>query len=130
MKIDKIIFMETIPTGSFANVKMGLEIQLTEGDLVEDAYRKAKSIVNETFHRLYNNVESGFISPDYNGQPIAQKPHNSVIDRSIERLEIMIDDCKTIDDLVQVSSQNPKIFDNKTLTDLYAHKVSQIRNNQ
>jgi len=61
---------------------------------------------------------------------MGQKPHNSVIDRSIERLEIMIDDCKTIDDLVQVSSQNPKIFDNKTLTDLYAHKVSQIRNNQ
>ena len=57
----------------------------------------------------------------------APKPHNSVIDRSIERLEIMIDDCKTKSDLDKIrSGYGIKIASTPSLSELFAKKMEEI----
>ena len=59
-------------------------------------------------------------------EPIVN-PHNSVIDRSIERLEILIDDCKTVEELAKVADAHSlKINATPSLSKLTANKLEEL----
>ncbi len=60
MKVEKIIFMQTFPTTSFANQKLGVEIIIEDLDIrgrpqsnvTEEAFQFAKKIVNDAFKSI------------------------------------------------------------------------------
>jgi len=69
MKVEKIIFFQTFPTGSFQNQKLGIEIVLEENDflaendtpfyeprnsdiVIKKAFAEAKKMVNDAFKAM------------------------------------------------------------------------------
>jgi hypothetical protein len=70
MKIEKITYMQTFPTGSFANQKLGIDIQLDELDSPEKVYAQAKQIVNDAFNAMNPGFYIQYVTPTpeaYNG---------------------------------------------------------------
>lgn len=53
MKAKSISYQQTNPTGNFANERIGIEIELSEGDTPEEAFAYAKEMV-EKIHRENN----------------------------------------------------------------------------
>lgn len=70
MITDKVIFMETIPTMAFGNVRMGLEGTLEPGETELEAWRQAKKKINEAYKDMYpvnpeNNGWEKFPEPEF-----------------------------------------------------------------
>lgn len=54
-------------------------------------------------------------------------PKNNVVDRSIERLEILIDDCKTVEEMQKVWKDNKdKIIITTSLNEMYYAKLETL----
>lgn len=53
MKVKTILYHQTIPTGSYANEKIGVEVELSEGDTPEQAFAYAKEMIDK-IHRENN----------------------------------------------------------------------------
>lgn len=57
MKIDKITFQQTFPTGPYQNQKLGVEISFDdEKEFADDVFRYAKELCEGTFKKLNPNV--------------------------------------------------------------------------
>lgn len=84
MQVKSILYHQTIPTGSYANEKLGVEIELSEGDTPEQAFAYAKEIV-EKIHRE-NNPQLFGVS--INNQIL---PQEEILYQKIEPVENIID---------------------------------------
>lgn len=47
MRYNTIIYARTIPTGSYANEKLGVEIEIEEGETPEQAFAQAKELIDK-----------------------------------------------------------------------------------
>lgn len=116
MTITKITFQQTFPTGPYMNQKLGVEIEVPDfhpstgesnWDKAMDCFKEAKKLVNDAFHAMnreepvikddrdYHLNGQPFIHPTYNGQrPIPE------INLEKERVEILIDNAETVEELV------------------------------
>lgn len=102
MKIERITFQETFPTGNFSNNKLGIEIQLDDTDSPQQAYQTAKQIVNDAFVALNPQIQWNEQEQD---QSVAEA--QKIINLEHERIEIRIDNAKSIDELGQIKSLLP-----------------------
>jgi len=108
MNFDKVIFMETIPTGSFANYRMGVEGTLEPGESITEAFKQAKQRIIEAFKAInpgvnYESSESlGITVKDNIHIPYNPSQPIPAIDRNaIDDLEIAIDNATTLEDLAK-----------------------------
>lgn len=93
--VDRITFQQTFPTGSYANMKLGIEMSLVPGvDDVDEAFVQAKKIVNDAFEKLNPHIVWND-SP----QPTTEKQIPSIDRKAIEKLEKAIDDSTTLHEL-------------------------------
>lgn len=127
MKI-KVEYSESIQVSEGLWRKIGIEIENeilanSPGESqVEDTHKAAKEYV-QRWHK--EAQPAGNLYPD--GVISALNPHNSVIDRSIERLEILIDDAKTVEELNKVHYDNAeKIHLNESLINCLKNKMEEL----
>jgi len=80
MKIDRISYQKVFPLGLYINERIGVEVQLDEGDSPEDALLHAKDMV-EGFHREQNPhlYEKKTIDTPHSVEPFVaiEKPEES-----------------------------------------------------
>ena len=117
----------------YGNVRLGVEATLDPGEDTSEAFRQAKEKVNQSYKRLFGSgVDYESFAPppmEYNGTalPETYPKTTPVIDRSIERLEILIDDCKTKEELLGVyESHNGKIETTPSLQNIYLYKLNSL----
>ena len=140
MKI-KVEYSESIQITEGLWRKWGIELDMDhETDSLEDNGKILS--VDETTESLHNAAKTYVqrwhkedateqMSPHINStfalsEAVQKNTHNSVIDRSIERLEILIDDCKTTDDLVDLIQRNPRISNVEALSSQWQKKLEEL----
>lgn len=116
MKIEKVTYQKTFVTGPYMNEKIGFEVQLDDGDTDHSALDYCKDSA-EMWHRKNNphlyqdsvNAISQWQSQDHKQDVITTYASNQpiIIDKSIERLEVAIDNCQSIEELDQLKKDNP-----------------------
>ena len=122
MKFEKIIYMETIPTVAFGNVRMGTEGSLEEGESMADAFRQAKNKINESYNALYGSSHFGNSegwSPPIAPQTILSNStittkdiaeEKSTADRVIEQIN-QCSELVVLESFRLIAERNPKIAD-------------------
>lgn len=83
MRVEKIIFMQTFPTGQFANQKLGVEIEIEDPhpstgesnhDAAMDAFKEAKELVNTAFKKMNPGIELEINYSSIPGHPMNPTP--------------------------------------------------------
>lgn len=97
MRIEKITFQQTFPTGEYQNQKLGIEIMVQEDDSnYTDVFIEAKRIVELAFHQMNPQLQPALTDFHTGQQSTASdilNPHEGL------RLQKLIDECKTPDEL-------------------------------
>lgn len=115
MVINKITYEQLFPLAQYSNVRLGMEITLTEGDMIEDAYAKAKTIATESFERLFPQVEQAVT--DFNtGEGI--RPERVV--------GSMADEIKTCKDLKVLSTYKLLVRNKPDLQEIFDEKLLEL----
>lgn len=135
MKI-RVEYSESIQISEGLWRKVGLNPEnepgesLTDDELYQYAKKKVQQWHREAAPGAFVSVNPEYASQLYNGSGIAQQTiQPTIIDRSIERLEILIDDCKTMAELNKVRANNlDKIKSTKSLTDLCEKRFAELIN--
>lgn len=132
MKI-RVSHSESIQVSDGHWVKDEIDVELNnefDGQFSETTIDKNIDTYSSHLRKKIVEIVKKWHSEDpFSGNPIAQvsasiPPSPPIIDRSIERLEIMIDDCKTKEELLGVYEQyNGKIETNTVLHDMYCTKL-------
>lgn len=70
MKIEKITYQQTFPTGNFMNQKLGMEVSIDDTDVFEsdravEAFKYAKAVVEKTFSELNSHVGEVHVQTDW-----------------------------------------------------------------
>jgi hypothetical protein len=101
--------METIPTVSFGNYRMGLEGTLEEGENITEAFKQAKQKIAEAFReinpQLTDDAKTVWGAPPIINYFPSPAPIQSVDYKAKERLEILIDNATTWEELIQYQEQ-------------------------
>lgn len=134
MRVDRINYQKTFNLGNYTSERIGLEAELEAGDDGEAELKKLKKAV-EDLHKatnpgLYVEINQEALGTFHlNGDPYHHPTPNGrptpppVIDRkAIERMEILIDDCNTMDELVKYKDQVGPLG----LIDMYHAKFDQL----
>lgn len=125
MKIDRISYSESIEVYAGKWIKVGMEAELFDGDIIESSYASLKKLVSDQF--ATNSTELSFPRKGAGGLENYITPSPSIIDRSIERLEILIDDCKTKSDLYRIEDEyGAKIHSTQSLSTLFKSKLEEL----
>ena len=104
MKIVKVTYARTFPTGPYMNEKIGLEADIDGSVESVSASLAILKEMAEDFHKksnphLYQEQEKGFGDlPEHKKTQITFGPP-LVIDRKADELKDLIDDCQTIEEL-------------------------------
>lgn len=127
MKIDRITYSESIEVMEKKWIKTGAEGQLTDDEDPAQAMADLKIFVREAIKKDYEDLQllKNQWNPNWDHHlPSKELP---VIDRSIERLEILIDDCKTVEELGKIyAAHYEKLLSNESLSILYNNKFGEI----
>ena len=102
MRIEKITFQQTFPTGQFQNQKLGMEVVFDREDdvNVEESFRKMKDEVGKAFEKLNPQINwNENVDATDLRKPIQEKPIRDTVDNIIED----INSCK--DEIVLKSYQ-------------------------
>src|ERR1700743_2037664 len=107
MKINTVSLSRTIPTGAYANVKIGMEGTLEGEESPFDALDKLKRLIDNWYIHEYPPQESKPIDPDlikYQGIQVNAVPSPpQVIDyKQKESLEIAIDNATSLESLAEI----------------------------
>lgn len=111
MKVDRISYQKVFPLGMYINERIGLEIQLDDGEDATIALSKAKAMV-ESFH--IENNKGLYVEVNQEAIPI-QKPEEIRIGLLIQDIE-SCKDIKTLESyklLVKGKPDFQKAYDNK-----------------
>lgn len=126
MTTTKITYEQLFPLAQYSNVRLGIEITITQYDNIQEAFDKAKNIIESNFNRLFPQVvqleqplfyDSPPISPinDEYGQVAQPKSQKSRVEVLAQNIELV----KTIEELNSwklLVSKNPELqpaFDKK-----------------
>ena len=61
MTITKITYMQTFPTGSFANIKLGAEAEVGAREDIVQAMDDLKKVVNDAFKAIVQTQDTGVV---------------------------------------------------------------------
>lgn len=116
MKLEKISYAKIFPTGVYLNERIGFEASISEREDAQLALMELRNMA-EKFHKeanphLYNQTSELHI-----------KEPEKVIKREYERMEILIDDCKTIEELAKYKPDLPA-----DLMPAYMNKLKALQN--
>lgn len=142
MQVKTIQYHQTIPTGSYANEKLGVEIDLSEGGTPEEAFKYAKEMI-EKIHRennphLYPELHSGQRKPAGVSAPI-EPTYKSAIELLKEKKDKEIDEyiaaIKQADNLKMLALFQKRINENndpsnpkhQQLQEAYNDKEQQLK---
>ncbi len=85
MTISKITFIETIPVGQFANVKLGLEAIPGENESPLEVFEKLRATVQSSFQSMYPHAGEAH-TYSTTPQPVEVSVHNQrEVDDEIQR---------------------------------------------
>lgn len=118
MRIEKIYFEQLFPTGQYANQRLGVEGTLQEGELYENAFAHAKSIVEAAFKSM--NPEPLPPQTDYHSGPT---PEIQVEKIEIGDLPTQIQSCK---ELKVLESYKLMVKGKSDLEKLYFDKLNEL----
>jgi hypothetical protein len=113
MKIDRINYTHTYQIGLTQWQKIGLEASIDDTEDPKECLSKLEQEAHD-FHRksnpsLYKNgneaLVDGFIPVDFDGGGFFKQP--KVINRLYERLEMMIENCTTLEELEKFNDSLP-----------------------
>jgi hypothetical protein len=107
MRIDRVIYGSTVPTVQFGNQRPGFEASLEPGDDPVEAYKKLHEIAMKAVGEVVgtkSDWQPGSDFPNHMKTEITFGPP-PVIDLNIERLEIAIDNAKSLDELAILKPQ-------------------------
>lgn len=123
MTIDKISYQKIFPTGiMYLNHKIGVEVQLTEGDDPDEAFRMAKETVERW--NTETNPSMGIALAQAGFEPVIQvdKSGDGISQRLLE-----IDSCtdsKVLEIYKLIVKSNP------VLQEAYNKKMEQLKSNE
>lgn len=137
MKIERITYQKTFPLAPYVNEKIGVEIELSEGDKAEDTLDLAKTIV-EGWHKENNphlyqqeSKEPWVSSPTISAPQTIEFRHVEsipIISKDTERLKDTIEDmileCKSMEELAALK---PSATANGLIPQ-YMKKVKELSN--
>ena len=126
MKIERISYQKVFPIAQYVNEKIGVEIQVDEGDDKEFAFLAAKELV-ENWHRTANPHPYGDNNPIYPHAPeiksvIENPPPPKEINRAEEKIEISIDNANTLEELAEIKKNGFPV----NLISHYAKRVKEL----
>ena len=87
MKVDRISYSKLLPTGVYANERIGLEAELNSGDDAEISMDILRNMV-EQFHKKYN--------PQY------YQPNTHILGGAVEPQSVAIENIDKIDAFIEV----------------------------
>ena len=134
MKITTITYkgiFRTSPTDPYLNEHIQIEVALNEGDSVQDALDLARKEAMENHLRNNKGVQisadlSAFPNDEERAKFVTANPSIPVINREHERLEMLIDNAKTVEELERIGSSH---YDwSPKLGEQYQQKLKQLNN--
>jgi hypothetical protein len=122
MKYKSITYQRTIPLGSFENHRIGVEIELGEGDKPEEVMEQAKEFVNGIHEKVITQKD------EYRGTHIRTIENEKVeqVQRPTDRTEAIIFDinsCKEIKTLESYKLLASKI---PSVKEAYEWKMNEL----
>lgn len=121
MKPDRISYKKIFPIGNYANETIGMEAQLDEGDDIAACLFDLKNRV-EAFNKINNPpLNFGLTDAATITWPIPSSPIQSIDPRQKD-LQEMIDDAKTVEELIKHKNEVGK----HGLIDYYVNKLGQL----
>src|SRR5690606_3428907 len=135
-----ITYMQTFPTGSFANQKLGIDIQLDELDSPEKVYAQAKQIVNDAFNAMNPGFYIQYVTPTpeaYNGARYTGSDDEPIFYAATSRQTVtqpkdpeqsIVDDIATVTDVKVLDSY--KLIANKKggrILEAYNQKLQSLQ---
>ena len=111
MKIEKVTYQKTYSIGPYLTDRIGLEASVDEGESAADVLDNLRGKADE-WHKsehphLYQD-DYGISNPPTG--PVSYTKESiipPIIDKSIERLEIAIDNCRDLEELDKLKADNP-----------------------
>lgn len=97
MRAEKVIYMQTFPTGNFSNQKLGVEIILEPGEGVEECFKAAKTAVEAAFRAMNPSPTPSITDFNTGMQGIPEPP--KVINLEAERVAIQIENSTSVQEL-------------------------------
>ena len=115
MKIEKIIFVQTFPTGMYQNQKLGMEIIIEPHDFMDGEIPQIK-VAKEAFEFAKRAVSESFnsMNPQLNFDPEICAPPQTVvysnspiqsIDPRAQDLKEIIEDCTSLEELEKLKDE-------------------------
>jgi len=128
MRITSISFQQTFPTGNFSNNKLGMEIDIEEGDeiKVQDAFVRAKEICEKAFAALNPQINWNGETKDLGWYaPRATLTEDDLKEKTIDPITAM-------KELINSKYQNKKTLESlkQKVSDLNNPEVTEIFNNR
>lgn len=130
MKPEKIIYMQTFPTGSFQNVKLGMEVSLDDTDDPQDAFYLAKKEVSHAFDKLNQQIEYYAPPPEVYDSPMKTPINDEPIPYNKlpveQRIASLINDINSCQDLTMLTTYRFMLKDQK-IKEAYDKKYSELQ---
>jgi hypothetical protein len=124
MTIKSINYQELFPSGSFLNVRYGMEISIDSDSEVERAYELAKELVHETHKKQFPFMYEKK-APVYSGEePVIAKEKST----KYTQTEILKQQMSTVTDLKVLETYKLLVKNNPELQDYYNHQENFIKN--
>jgi hypothetical protein len=119
MKIDRISYQKIFPTGmAYLNHKIGVEVQVDEGDDWQEAFEMAKRVVEKW--NLESNPGYAVALEYMNGNPGAYS-HKAEPKQSMEEAIISCTEIKVLESYKLLVKNNP------SLQDIYDKKFAELK---
>jgi hypothetical protein len=124
MTIKSINYQELLPSGSFLNVRYGMEISIDSDSEVERAYELAKQIILDTHKKNYPQFYKQN-PPIYTGEePVIIKEKST----QFTQTEVLKQQISTVTDLKVLETYKLLVKNNPELQDYYNHQENFIKN--
>lgn len=129
MRVDRISYQKNFQLAPYITERIGVEVQLDEGDTPGEGLQKAREMV-EQFHReanphLYAKVT---IDPPHLEEPSVQlREEAPPVDRSLEGRAALIDGAQTLEELATYKKNLPREL-NKRYMDRVKQLSRQLQN--
>ncbi len=124
MTIKSINYQELLPSGSFLNVRYGMEISIDSDAEAERAYELAKELVHETHKKQFPFMYEKK-APIYSGEePVIEVKKSS----ALTQVELLKQQMSTCTELKTLESYKLLVKSNPELQDFYNHQQKIIEN--
>jgi hypothetical protein len=133
MKVTSISFQKTIPTGPYMNEKLGVDIELSEGEHPEEAFTHAKELIDK-WHKdnnphLYADKPESPFGNSYSSAPFIPPLPEVQVEKPIQdRTQALIADINSCKEIKVLESYKLIARSNPDLKAAYDLKYESLQN--